>query len=276
MIDLHTHSTASDGSYSPADLVGLAARSGIRKLALTDHDTTDGINEARTASQNFEIELISGVELSAQWQNRTLHIVGLYVDPEDTALKAAIARAKNVRADRAREIGSRLEKAGITNAYRLTKRQHETEQLGRSHFARMLVEQGYAKNFTQVFKRYMVRGKPGYASARWMDLETAINTIHQAGGVAVFAHPARYNLSRTQLRKAIRDFSSWDGDALEIVSGKTNPKEIEDMTRLAQDNNLAGSMGSDFHGPDKPWISLGQLPPFPSQCTPIWQTSESP
>lgn len=274
MIDLHTHSTASDGSFSPAELVALAARCGIRKLALTDHDTVDGLKEARATSENFEIELIYGIELSAQWCNKTLHIVGLYVNPEDTVLTQSILHAKQVRADRAKTIGARLEKAGVRDAYRITRERNGTELLGRSHFARMLVEQGYAKNFKQVFKRFMVRGKPGYASAQWMDVETAIDIIHQAGGAAVFAHPARYALSRARLRKAIREFRSWGGDAIEIVSGNSNSSEIEDMARLAKDNYLAGSIGSDFHGPDKPWISLGQLPRLPSYCTPVWQAFE--
>ena len=274
MIDLHTHSTASDGSYSPTDLIKLASSRGIRKLALTDHDTIDGLNEARAASQNSAIELISGIELSALWQSQTLHIVGLYVNPEEALLKAAITQAKNIRADRARDIGSRLEKAGVTGAYRLARQLHGTDQLGRSHFARMLVEQGYAKNFKQVFKRYMVRGKPGYVSAQWMDVKSAINVIHQAGGAAVFAHPTRYALSRKQLRLALQAFRSWGGDAMEIVSGNSNSREIEDMARLAQENDLAGSIGSDFHGPDKPWISLGRLPKLPSHCTPIWRAFE--
>ncbi|MGB5708078.1 MAG: PHP domain-containing protein [Arenicellales bacterium] len=270
MIDLHTHSTVSDGSYTPTELVVHSSINGIRHLALTDHDTVDGLDEANIASKEHGISLIPGIELSAQWQNRTLHIVGLSIDPTDPSFQTTISEAKRTRADRARLIGARLEKAGVKYAYRLTRELAGTDLLGRLHFAKMLVEQGYAKDFKQVFKRYMVRGKPGYASAEWIDTEAAIKVIHQAGGVAVMAHPARYSLSMGQLRKALRDFKYFGGDAMEVVSGNSHPQEIASMSRLADDYSLSASVGSDFHGPEKPWVKLGRLQTLPINISTVW------
>ncbi len=271
MIDLHTHSTASDGSYTPSELVSLAVQQGINRLALTDHDTVDGLSEAEAACHAHSITFVPGVELSVRWRSRTLHIVGLSIDPLEPDLQASISDAKQIRIARAREIGSRLEKAGISEAYRHTRDQADTELLGRFHFAKMLVSRGYAKDFRQVFKRYMVQGKPGYAPAEWMDMQTAVDIIHRAGGVAVMAHPARYSLSSGQLRKALEKFKSAGGDAMEVVSGNCNTREAENMARLANDTQLAGSIGSDFHGPEKSWISLGRLSQLPASCVPIWQ-----
>lgn len=274
MIDLHTHSTASDGSYTPTDLVVHSSINGIQHLALTDHDTVDGLDEAKIASKKHGISLIPGIELSAQWQNRTLHIVGLSIDPTEPSLKTTISEAKRTRADRARLIGARLEKAGVEYAYRLTRELAGTDLLGRLHFAKMLVDQGYAKDFKQVFKRYMVRGKPGYASAEWIETETAIRVIHQAGGVAVLAHPARYSLSMGQLRKALRDFKYCGGDAMEVVSGNPQTQEIANMSRLADEYSLSASVGSDFHGPDKPWLTLGRLQTLPVNNSSVWEAHD--
>jgi predicted metal-dependent phosphoesterase TrpH len=274
VIDLHTHSTASDGSYTPTELVALASQQGITKLALTDHDTVDGVSEAAAACLVHGVTFVPGIELSARWHSRTLHIVGLSVDPLNTTLETAISGAKQIRIDRAREIGDRLERAGVSEAYRHTREQAGTELLGRFHFAKMLVSRGYAKDFRQVFKRFMVRGKPGYASAEWMQMKTAIEIIHRAGGIAVMAHPARYSLSAGQLRKALEQFKGTGGDAMEVVCGHSNTRETENMARLANDTQLAASIGSDFHGPDKPWISLGRLSRLPTNCLPVWQSQK--
>ncbi len=274
MIDLHTHSTASDGSYSPRELVKLAAQAGITRLAITDHDTLDGLASAMASCEKHEVSLVNGIELSCRFGNRSLHIVGLDIDPENEELNNAVFQSQQIRIKRGRIIGQKLEKSGISNAYKSTCELAGSNLIGRAHFARVLVEQGYAKNFKQVFKRYMTQGKPGYAAAQWMALETAINVIHAAGGLAVIAHPARYGLSRGQLRRLVEDFRDLSGDAIEVVSGKASPGEIENLARLAGEFSLAGSVGSDFHGPDKPWVKLGKLPQIPKHCVPVWSLRE--
>ena len=271
MIDLHTHSTASDGSFTPQQLVINASDAGISHLALTDHDSVDGIAEARLAATENGINLIDGIELSVRWQSKTLHIVGLGINPECPVLTRVIETAQQIRINRGRAIGEKLEMAGVEDAYKKTCEIAGSALVGRSHFARMLVAAGHAKDIKQVFKRFMVRGKPGYASAEWIELAPAINAIHDAGGVAIVAHPMRYNLSRRQLEHLLADFKQAGGDAMEVISGRSTKNETELMSRLANQFELAASTGSDFHGPDKPWLKLGCLVRLPANCTPIWQ-----
>ena len=271
MIDLHTHSTASDGSYTPTELVCHAANAGITQLALTDHDTVSGLAEAHHASVKRGISLVKGIELSAQWGTQTIHIVGLGIDPESTALSQAIVQTQQIRISRGRTIGKKLEQAGIPDAYQDTCKLAGSELVGRAHFARYLVQQGFAKDFKQVFKRYMVRGKPGFAPAEWIEMEQAVDCIQLAGGAAVLAHPMRYNLSSGKRRQVVEAFAAAGGDAIEVVAGRTNPAEIDIAARLALDYELLASVGSDFHGPDKPWVRLGSLPSLPAACRGIWQ-----
>lgn len=271
MIDLHTHSTASDGSYTPTELISHAAEAGITRLALTDHDTVSGLAEAREASIEHGISLVPGIELSTQWGTQTLHIVGLGIDPTSNSLCKIIIEAQQTRVDRGRAIGKKLEQAGVRNAYQDTCQLAGSALIGRAHFARYLIDQGLAKDFKQVFKRYMVRGKPGYAPAIWIDMDQAVAHIHRSGGIAVLAHPMRYNLSSGKRRRVVEAFSAAGGDAIEVVAGRTSPAEIDIVARLAIEFNLLASAGSDFHGPDKPWVQLGNLPRLPSDCRAVWQ-----
>jgi predicted metal-dependent phosphoesterase TrpH len=270
MIDLHTHSTASDGSYSPQNLVAHAAIAGITRLSLTDHDTIDGLEDGRAACREAGITLVNGIELSACWRNRTIHIVGLDFDLQNTGLISAVQNAQHIRVERGRTIGERLERSGVTGAYESTCKLAGSILIGRAHFARFLVEQEYAKDFKQVFKRYMTRGKPGYVAADWMSLEDAVIAIHQASGIAVIAHPARYGFTSSKLRRLGEEFSGLSGDAIEVVSGNSSATEVENMTTLANEFGLAASIGSDFHGLDKPWSQLGRLRPLPASCQPVW------
>ncbi len=270
MIDLHTHSTASDGSLSPAQLVQQAAAAGLSTLALTDHDTVKGLAEAESMAKQSEVRLIMGIELSVTWNNHGLHIVALGIDPSNTALKQATEEALQMRHWRAEQMGLRLEKVGIEGAYEGAKALAPSALIGRSHFAQFLINNGHAKDFRQVFKRFLVPGKPGYVSMQWMDLNNSIDLIHQAGGVAVIAHPARYKLTRTKLRKLLSSFADLGGEAIEVVSGSHNAQEISQMANHAHDFGLYASSGSDFHGPDKPWIKLGRLPALPPHCKAVW------
>lgn len=269
-IDLHTHSTASDGRLTPTELVSLAAQAGVEVMALTDHDGVGGLKEAGMAANKAGIQLINGIELSVTWNNRTVHIVGLNFDPDHAPLQAGIQSLQDFRKVRAREIASGLEKAGIHGAYEGAKRFAGGCMLGRMHFANFLVDAGHSKNVRQVFKHYLVNNKPGHVKGDWASLQDAVSWITDAGGIAVIAHPARYKLTRTKLRKLIKEFIEAGGQAIEVVSGSHDINETQTMANHAADFELYASAGSDFHDPDFPWIQLGKLPALPYKCRPVW------
>jgi len=269
--DLHSHSTASDGTLSPTELVRLAAESGVQVLALTDHDTTAGISEARQAAESADISLVAGVEISVSWSGQTVHIVGLNLDTKNGRLQQGLQGLRDFRDERAREIGRRLEKAGVADAYADALALSNGILVSRTHFARMLVARGVVKDERAVFKRYLVQGKPGFVPGEWAALETAIDWIHSAGGEAVIAHPARYKMTRTKLRRLIGEFRELGGEAIEVVSGSHSRDDYANMAKHAEDFGLQASAGSDFHSPENPWISLGRLPQLPAGCRPIWR-----
>jgi len=268
--DLHSHSTASDGTVAPADLVRLAHRKGVEVLALTDHDTTSGIAEAAGAAEKLAIRLVAGVEISVSWGAQTVHVVGLNVDPANPALQAGLQSLRDFRNWRAEEIGRRLEKRGVPDAYRGALAFSNGVLVSRTHFARMLVERGIVEDERKVFKHYLVRGKPGYVPGDWASLKTTIDWIHGAGGQAVVAHPARYKMTRTKLRRLFAEFRELGGDAIEVVSGSHSRDDYVAMAKHCNDFALSASAGSDFHSPENPWIALGRLPRLPAACRPIW------
>ncbi len=268
--DLHTHSTASDGTLSPTELVARAAAAGVTTLALTDHDTVAGVAEATAAAAEQGILLIPGVEVSVTWGGRTVHILGLAVDPTSADMLEGLARLQGYRGWRAQEIGRRLQKAGYPGAYEGARAEAAGSLIGRTHFARFLVRQGAADDMRGVFKRFLVSGKPGHVPGEWTTLELAAGWIRSAGGVAAIAHPARYDFTRSKMRRLLGEFRECGGLGLEVVSGSHSRDDYFLYARYAIENGLFASAGSDYHGPDKPWIELGQLPALPDGCTPIW------
>ncbi len=269
--DLHSHSTASDGTLRPADLVRAADSAGVRVLALTDHDTTAGVAEAAEAAAGLDIDLLAGVEISVTWSAQTVHIVGLGVDPENEALQAGLRSLRDFRDWRAEEIGRRLEKCGIADAYQDALKHSNGILVSRTHFARMLVERGLVEDERKVFKRFLVKGRPGYVAGDWASLEAALDWIHGAGGEAVVAHPARYKMTRTKLRRLFAEFKELGGEAVEVVSGSHSRDDALSMAKHVNDFGLLASAGSDFHNPETPWIALGRLPMLPGGCRPIWE-----
>jgi len=268
--DLHTHSTASDGRLAPAELVARAAQAGVEVLALTDHDGIDGLSEAHQSAQNAGISFINGIELSVTWNSRTIHIVGLNFSPDYAPLQSGIQYLRDFRQQRAQEIAKKLELAGISGAYAGAQAFSSGNMLGRMHFANFLVSAGHAKNIRSVFKKFLVSNKPGHVSGAWASLDDAVAWITGAGGIAVIAHPARYKLTRTKLRRLIKDFVAAGGQAIEVLSGRHNINEIKTMACHANDFDLYASAGSDFHDPDFPWIKLGKLAELPASCKPVW------
>ncbi len=270
-IDLHSHSTVSDGTLSPAALVRRAWEQGVDVLALTDHDEVAGVADAEGEAGRVGIRLLAGVEISVTWGKQTIHLVGLDVDPDSRELQQGLARLRKYREWRGEEIGRRLERAGIENAYQGALGYRQGDLLTRTHYGRFLVGAGVVETMQEAFKRYLLRGKPGYVSGRWATLEEAVGWIRGAGGVAVVAHPARYGMTRTKLRAMLGEFIECGGEGLEVVSSSHNGNETRTMARNAIDLGLAASRGSDFHDPDNHWIELGRLPPLPDGCEPIWQ-----
>jgi 3',5'-nucleoside bisphosphate phosphatase len=268
--DLHSHSTASDGTLSPAELVARAHARGVHVLALTDHDSTEGLAEAAAAAGGIGLDLVPGVEISVSWNSQTVHIIGLHIDPANQALQEGLAGLRDFRDWRAQEIARRLEKHGIADTYEGAKAYAKGSIVSRTHFARLLVERGEARDLQQVFKRFLVHGKPGYVSGEWAKLEDAVRWITGAGGQAVIAHPARYKLTATRLRVLFTEFKNAGGAGIEVVSGSHSRDDYFTLANYAKQFGLLASSGSDYHGPEHPWIELGRLPELPKNCVPIW------
>ena len=270
-IDLHAHSTASDGELSPTELVQLAVKNGIETLALTDHDSVAGLAEAQTAATEHALTLINGIELSSRWDNKTVHIVGLNIDASNKSILASTIHLNELREERAINIGKKLAKAGINDAYENAKQLAGDGTVTRQHFAQYLVNNGHATSFADVFKRYLVKGKPGFVSVNWPDLKETIDNINNAGGVAVIAHPLRYKMTATKLRRLITEFKELGGKAIEVVTGNNNINEITTATNYAKRYDIAASLGSDYHNDKSPWSKLGNLTTIPQGLTPVWE-----
>ncbi|MDF0377400.1 3',5'-nucleoside bisphosphate phosphatase [Methylophilus sp. YYY-1] len=270
-IDLHCHSTLSDGLLSPEELVAHAASKGVRVLALTDHDEVGGLARARTAAEQHGITLVNGVEISVTWKKRTLHIVGLRIDASDPQLITTFQQVHAARDVRARQMAEGLAKAGIAGAYEGAKQIAGNSVMTRSHFAQFIVKQGHAKNIKSVFKKYMVKGKPGFVNHEWMSLEQAVTLIRQAGGVAVLAHPGRYDLGFVNMHLLLHEFRGYGGQAIEVVTGSHQPPQFDQFAKLAHRFDLKASQGSDYHGPGLSFMEMGRLPALPANCVPLWQ-----
>ena len=271
VIDLHSHSTISDGLLSPSDLVRRAADQGVKVLALTDHDDVAGLDEARATAAEAGIALVNGVEISVTWNKRGVHVVGLRIDPSYGPLRDGLAAVRASRGERAARIAAELEKAGIAGSLEGAYAHAANPNLiSRSHFARFLVEKGIVKDTRTVFKKYLVKGKPGYVEHCWADFAEAIGWIRASGGIAVLAHPGRYDLGRTNLISLIADFKEAGGEAIEVVTGSHTAEQFIQFANYAREFDLLASTGSDFHGVGESYMDLGRLPALPSICKPVW------
>lgn len=271
MIDLHLHSRASDGSLTPTELVQLAATRGVQLLALTDHDCLAGLPEARSAAHTAGIRFVAGVEISATWEHKTLHVIGLNVDPGNGELNMGLARLQTARGIRAAEIGRRLSIHGIQGAYAGARLLAVNGNVTRTHFAQWLCDSRHADTQPKAFQRFLARGKPGYVATLWASLEESIGWIHAAGGQAVLAHPLRYGMTRSWLIKALTAFKQAGGDGLEVICGRDNRDNIATATHYASRFELTASVGSDFHNPATPWNQPGIETSLPENLTPVWE-----
>ena len=268
--DLHTHSTASDGTLTPEQLVTEACRAGITTLALTDHDTTAGLKQAWAVAGKLDIRFIPGIEISTTWQGRNFHIVGLNIDTECPSLQNIIAEIRIIRERRAIEIGRSLDTYGIYHAHEGTLAIAGGGTITRNHFARFLINEGYARNSRDAFKRFLVRNRPGDVRVTWPDLACSIKSIKDAGGISVIAHPFSYKLTGSWMRKLLLEFKASGGDGIEVICGSSSPAEVRLASGFARKYGLAGSTGSDFHGDNHIWCKLGALRNLPPDITPVW------
>lgn len=269
--DLHSHSTKSDGMLTPAELVLRAAGRGVDVLALTDHDELAGLPEARDTAGSAGIVLIDGIELSVSWQDITVHIVGLGIDPRCAVLIDGMETIRAGRHQRGRLMGESLARAGIHGAFDGALKFAANEQLlSRTHFARHLVESGHAKDVRDVFRKFLTPGRPGYVHHDWASLGDAIDWIRAAGGQSVLAHPGRYKVNATRLRALLAEFRDSGGEAIEVVTSSHTEGQFTEFAGYALRFGFLASAGSDYHGPGESWMDLGDLPVLPHGLTPVW------
>lgn len=272
--DLHCHSTASDGALSPTAVVQRAHEFGVTALALTDHDTVAGLSEAQAAATATGIRLIPGIELSTSWQNKCFHIVGLGIDPSYPPLAEATRKLQMMRTERAEKIAEKLEKKSIPGALAAVKKAAGDGMITRSHFADFLYSQFHVSTQQEAFDRYLGAGKSAYVATTWSDMELAISWIVESGGIAVLAHPLRYKLTASWMKRLLTAFKEAGGRGIEVVTGRYNNDEIKLVAGYAQRFELAGSVGSDFHNPTNQWLELGRLAPLPEHIKPVWELLE--
>lgn len=269
--DLHCHSVISDGTLSPEALAERAKSNGVNLWALTDHDELGGQRRARAAASALNMDYLSGVEISVTWMGQTIHIVGLGIDPDHDGILEGLRRTREGRGNRAKTMAEQLLKVGIPGAYEGALHYAGNHELiSRTHFARFLVEQGVCKDTEQVFKNYLVDGKPGYVPHMWAKLDDAVSWIKSAGGVAVIAHPGRYNLNAVQMEELYKHFKDIGGLGIEVITGSHSPDQYQTYGKIAQQYGFLASRGSDFHDPEESHIDLGSLPNLPDHLTPVW------
>lgn len=275
LFDLHSHTSASDGHLTSDLLVKRAVACRVDVLAITDHDTIDGLALAKQTIENesLPLHLIYGIELSTKWENKDIHIVGLNIDPYCDDLTLLIQEQALRRDERAQLMSQRLEKANIIGAYCGAKALAANAPITRAHIARWMVENHYANDMQNVFKNYLTRGKTGYVPPNWCSIEHAVNVIHRAGGQAVLAHPASYQLTMKWIKRLLHCFVDAKGDAMEIAQPQQSPNERRQLADLAISFGLLGSQGSDFHYATS-WLELGRNLYLPKGCLEIWHDWE--
>lgn len=278
-VDLHTHSNISDGTYTPELLVKAALEKGIHTLALTDHDSMDGLVRAEKVAENQPIQIISGVEISSQWSRPAtkksygVHIVALNMQNLEP-LNRLLEEQKRIRAERAKQICDLLTPLIHLDIYPdvLLKVEGEADRVTRTHIAKTLVEKGIVARPQQAFDKYIKEGKKAYVKFDGLGLAETIDVIHQSQGFAVLAHPTRYDLSATNVRYLIELFAQHGGDAIELPPAIEPLSTRQMVDRIIEQFQLKVSIGSDFHGDNMPWIHLGNTPRVKEGQVGIWES----
>jgi hypothetical protein len=267
--DLHCHSNASDGKLSPQEVIALVERTDVQLFALTDHDTVAGFKAVKQMPTNFT--LVSGIEISSVWSGVGVHIIGLDFDIEHSSVQEAVGFLRNARTERAHIIDERLAKKGMPNTLQgALSFCPDIGQVGRPHFAEYMLQQGYVKSMSDAFDRWLGNGKIGDVKTGWPSLEQSIQWIKDAGGVAVLAHPLRYGMTFSKMRRLISTFKQYGGEAVEILGQQASPDKKHELIKCIKQEGLAGSGGSDFHTPDWAWAQIGKIELLPQDITPVW------
>ena len=272
LVDLHCHSTASDGLLSPEAMVRRAATNGVSLFSLTDHDDLGGLATARAVAEQVGMQFVNGVEISVEWGGLQVHVLGYNFDAGDARLNAELHAIRTGRIERAKRMGEALEQAGIPGCFEGAMRFAENPNLvSRAHFARYLAECGVCKDVRSVFDSYIVPGRPGYVDHRWATLAEAVSWVVGAGGIAAIAHPGRYKFSRAEMRQFLEEFKHQGGQAIEVVSGSHSKDNVTQSARWAKEFGFMATCGSDFHAPDESYVDLGRIDPLPAGLVPIWE-----
>jgi len=271
-VDLHCHSTVSDGVLAPDLLAERAATQSVDLWALTDHDEVSGVAMARAVALKLGVSFLAGVEISVTWSGRTVHVVGLGIDETNPQLLSGLKKTRQGRVQRALEMGRRFEGLGIADTYAgALQFVGNPELISRTHFARYLVQAGHAKQMQDVFDRYLKDDGPANVPVVWASLDETIGWIKAAGGVAVLAHPGRYKYTSLQFEALFAQFKEWGGEGIEVNTGSHLPHQFAEYATIAKRFGFLASCGSDFHGPDESRHDLGEVMPLAADLEPVWQ-----
>ena len=268
--DLHNHSYFSDGFLSPREIVRLACDANCDLFALTDHDSTNGIVEAKSEADKLGINLINGVEISAFWRNSPIHIVGLGIDIDNDELQTGLEFNQKLRKERAKKIALGLWRSGIKDALEKAQMLSGGHMLTRTHFAQMLIKEGYCKDMKSVFRRYLTGRKPGGVRVEWKDFKEVIKWVQSSGGKALIAHPFRYRMTNTKIKNMLIDFKEANGDGFEVINANSSDQEISLGNKWIEEYDLLASVGSDFHGWPNQRVQIGNLADLPNNSRAIW------
>lgn len=270
-VDLHMHSTASDGVVGPCELVERGLANGLQLMALTDHDTIDGLAQARQAAMDSRVGFLNGVEISVSWAGETLHLVGLGFDPSQGPLASNLQQLQVSRRERAKDMDAGLQAHGLPSVLNEAMAYAGNPNLiGRTHFARALVARGVCHHIQEVFDRFLTPGKPGYVPHQWASLSQALGWIHDSGGLSVLAHPARYKLTDTARWALLQEFMALGGGAIEVSTGSHSHTDTQRYRQISVELGLKASRGSDFHSPTESRCDVGAAPVLPDGCDPVW------
>lgn len=268
IVDLHTHTTASDGSLSPRELVARAVERDVELLAITDHDSIDAFSELGELPES--LHLITGAEFSCNWDGVNIHVLGLGMDGQDPVLGQAMTAQQQARDCRAEEIDRRLAKKGISGMLAAIRESVKDRPVGRPDFARQMVASGAASSMSDAFDRYLGAGKVGDVKAMWPSLEAVVTWIRDAGGVAVVAHPLHYKMTNAKLRRLLTAFKACGGEGLEVCNGRPAETELLYLRELCRFFEFQASAGSDFHHLSQ-WSDLGCDSAVLGNCRPVWE-----
>lgn len=269
MIDYHCHTTCSDGTLKPLELLALAKSHGVTQLSITDHDTVAAYGEIKLSDIPEGLDLIPGIEFSCLWSNRTIHVIGLDLNLSSEVLHNGIAIQKQHRMNRAKRIAAKLEKMGIAGALEGARSFATDDNLGRPHFARFLVENGHVQSYEAAFKQYLGDNKAAFVKQEWPHIEEVVGWILTAGGIPILAHPDHYKMTRSKLCKLAAHFKSYGGVGMEVLTGRQRPEVAPKLIRIAKESGLIASIGSDFHSPSQAWLRLGMHEP-PKDIEGVW------